>query len=120
MLIDPKTDKKNTIDLKIITTRVHESNDIQNGETDDIAFAKGSLIFPCGAGTSLEVSYNTDLDREMCIIQRLPMPTYIVASNFKSNLRNQLQVLEVQLPGKKVVNAAAFWNGLRGQKLKKL
>ncbi|KAK2652409.1 hypothetical protein Ddye_012265 [Dipteronia dyeriana] len=29
-----------------------------------------------------------------------------------------LEVLEVQLPGKKVVNAAAFWNGLRGQKLK--
>ncbi|XP_057447371.1 uncharacterized protein LOC130739149 [Lotus japonicus] len=31
-----------------------------------------------------------------------------------------LEVLEVQLPGKKVVNAAAFWNGLRGQKLKTL
>ncbi|KAI7749027.1 hypothetical protein M8C21_009933, partial [Ambrosia artemisiifolia] len=31
-----------------------------------------------------------------------------------------LEILEVQLPGKKVVNAAAFWNGLRGQKLKKL
>ncbi|KAJ9173015.1 hypothetical protein P3X46_016193 [Hevea brasiliensis] len=31
-----------------------------------------------------------------------------------------LEVLEVQLPGKKVVSAAAFWNGLRGQKLKKL
>ncbi|KAK9066941.1 hypothetical protein SSX86_014265 [Deinandra increscens subsp. villosa] len=31
-----------------------------------------------------------------------------------------LEVLEVQLPGEKVVNAAAFWNGLRGQKLKKL
>ncbi|XAR71397.1 Methionyl-tRNA formyltransferase [Bertholletia excelsa] len=31
-----------------------------------------------------------------------------------------LEVLEVQLPGKKVVNAAAFWNGLRGQRLKKL
>lgn len=30
-----------------------------------------------------------------------------------------MQVLEVQLPGKKVVKAAAFWNGLRGQKLKK-
>ncbi|XP_076950884.1 uncharacterized protein LOC143624008 [Bidens hawaiensis] len=29
-----------------------------------------------------------------------------------------LEVLEVQLPGKKVVNAAAFWNGLRGQKMK--
>ncbi|VFR00941.1 unnamed protein product [Cuscuta campestris] len=31
-----------------------------------------------------------------------------------------LEVLEVQLPGKKVVNAAAFWNGLRGQTLKKM
>lgn len=30
------------------------------------------------------------------------------------------QVLEVQLPGKKVTTAAAFWNGLRGQKLKTL
>ncbi|KAK9985035.1 hypothetical protein SO802_034560 [Lithocarpus litseifolius] len=27
-----------------------------------------------------------------------------------------LEVLEVQLPGKKVISAAAFWNGLRGQK----
>ncbi|KAK6913574.1 Formyl transferase, C-terminal [Dillenia turbinata] len=31
-----------------------------------------------------------------------------------------LEVLEVQLPGKKVVSAAAFWNGLRGQKLQKM
>lgn len=31
-----------------------------------------------------------------------------------------LEVLEVQLPGKRPVNAAAFWNGLRGQMLKKL
>ncbi|XP_027922511.1 uncharacterized protein LOC114180398 [Vigna unguiculata] len=31
-----------------------------------------------------------------------------------------IEVLELQLPGKKAVNAAAFWNGLRGQKLKKL
>ncbi|KAF4377424.1 hypothetical protein G4B88_026377 [Cannabis sativa] len=31
-----------------------------------------------------------------------------------------LEVLEVQLPGKKVVNAASFWNGLRGKKLKTL
>lgn len=31
-----------------------------------------------------------------------------------------LEVLELQLPGKKVFRAAAFWNGLRGQKLKKL
>ncbi|XP_047956412.1 methionyl-tRNA formyltransferase [Salvia hispanica] len=83
LVIDPKTDQQNTIDLKIITTRVHDNNEIRNGEKDDIVFVKGSLIFPCGDGTALEV-------------------------------------LEVQLPGKKVVNAAAFWNGLRGQKLKKL
>lgn len=31
-----------------------------------------------------------------------------------------LEVLEIQLPGKRVVNAAGFWNGLRGQKLKKV
>ncbi|KAL3640397.1 hypothetical protein CASFOL_015365 [Castilleja foliolosa] len=31
----------------------------------------------------------------------------------------KLEVLELQLPGKKVVNAASFWNGLRGQKLQK-
>lgn len=31
-----------------------------------------------------------------------------------------LEVLEVQLPGKKAVSAAAFWNGLRGKKLKVL
>lgn len=29
------------------------------------------------------------------------------------------QVTEVQPPSKKVMSAAAFWNGLRGQKLKK-
>nr|AKF43279.1 protein pigment defective 194 [Hypseocharis bilobata] len=33
---------------------------------------------------------------------------------------SELEVLEVQLPGKKVVNADAFRNGLRGRKLKKL
>ncbi|KAH6784666.1 formyltransferase [Perilla frutescens var. hirtella] len=79
VVIDPKSDEHNTIDLKIITTRVGDSNEIQNDRRDGVVFAKGSLIFPCGEGTTLEV-------------------------------------LEVQLPGKKVVNAAAFWNGLRGQK----
>lgn len=31
-----------------------------------------------------------------------------------------LEVLELQLPGKKVMSACDFWNGLRGQKLEKL
>nr|AKF43275.1 protein pigment defective 194 [Francoa sonchifolia] len=34
--------------------------------------------------------------------------------------RTALEVLEVQLPGKKAVNATSFWNGLGGQKLKKI
>ncbi|KAI3462589.1 hypothetical protein Pfo_019252 [Paulownia fortunei] len=82
-VIDPKSGQHSIIELKIITTRVDENREIQNGEMDDVFFGKGSLIFSCGGGTALEV-------------------------------------LELQLPGKKVVNAAAFWNGLRGQKLKKL
>ncbi|KAG8384149.1 hypothetical protein BUALT_Bualt04G0088200 [Buddleja alternifolia] len=82
-VIDPKSGQHNIIDLKVITTRVCNTAEISSNETGDVFFAKGSLIFPCGGGTLLEV-------------------------------------LEVQLPGKKVVNAAAFWNGLRGQKLNKL
>ncbi|KAK4416438.1 Methionyl-tRNA formyltransferase [Sesamum alatum] len=82
-VLDPKGGQHNIIELKIISTRVYGNNEIQSGQMDDILFAKGSLIFPCGGGTALEV-------------------------------------LEVQLPGKKVVNATAFWNGLRGQKLRKL
>lgn len=54
-MIDPKSDQSNTIDLKIITTRVNANNEIQNGEIDDVVFEKGSLIFPCGEGTALEV-----------------------------------------------------------------
>ncbi|KAJ3670164.1 hypothetical protein LUZ60_010488 [Juncus effusus] len=34
--------------------------------------------------------------------------------------KSWLEVLELQLPGKKVMRARDFWNGLRGQKLKKL
>ncbi|KAK6128759.1 hypothetical protein DH2020_037514 [Rehmannia glutinosa] len=82
-VIDPKSGQHNIVELKIITTRVYGNSEIQSGETDDVFFEKGSLVFSCGGGTALEV-------------------------------------LELQLPGKKVVNAAAFWNGLRGQKLKKL
>ncbi|XP_022948301.1 uncharacterized protein LOC111452018 isoform X1 [Cucurbita moschata] len=33
--------------------------------------------------------------------------------------RTTLEVLEVQLPGKKVVSAGAFWNGMQGKRLKK-
>ncbi|XP_050228912.1 uncharacterized protein LOC126678084 isoform X2 [Mercurialis annua] len=71
------------IDLKIITTRVHNNTVIQGNETNEITFFKGSLLIPCGRSTILEV-------------------------------------LEVQLPGKRAASASAFWNGLRGQKLKKL
>ncbi|KAF3445256.1 hypothetical protein FNV43_RR14950 [Rhamnella rubrinervis] len=84
VIVDKANGHRNILELKIITTRV--SNNVANSmlvKPDDITFAKGALVFPCGGHTALEV-------------------------------------LEVQLPGKKVVNAAAFWNGLRGQKLKTL
>ncbi|XP_027079519.2 uncharacterized protein LOC113760375 [Coffea eugenioides] len=83
MIVDPQNGQSNTTELKIITTRVYNGAKAQSGDADDVVFNKGSLIFPCGRQTALEV-------------------------------------LEVQLPGKKVVNASAFWNGLRGQKLKRI
>ncbi|KAL0701018.1 hypothetical protein Bca4012_057140 [Brassica carinata] len=83
LVLDDKSGQQNELELKIITTRIYQSTESLNGEQDYVTFKKGSLVFPCGGGTALEV-------------------------------------LEVQLPGKKAVDATAFWNGLRGQKLKKL
>lgn len=83
MIVDPQNGQSSTTELKIITTRVYNGAKAQSGDADDVVFNKGSLIFPCGGQTALEV-------------------------------------LEVQLPGKKMVNASAFWNGLRGKKLKRI
>ncbi|KAL4602009.1 hypothetical protein ACB092_10G022800 [Castanea dentata] len=83
VVIDNKNGHHNILELKIITTRVCNHNNVQGNEVDDITFVKDALAFPCAGCTTLEV-------------------------------------LEVQLPGKKVISAAAFWNGLRGQKVKKL
>ncbi|KAF2595122.1 hypothetical protein F2Q70_00044990, partial [Brassica cretica] len=83
LVLDDKSGQQNELELKIITTRICQSTEVLNGEQDYVTFKKGSLAFPCGGGTALEV-------------------------------------LEVQLPGKKAIDATAFWNGLRGQKLKKL
>ncbi|KAK2971000.1 hypothetical protein RJ640_014198 [Escallonia rubra] len=81
--LDKKSGQQNVLELKVITSRVCGSDNSLGSEADNVIFSKGSLVFPCGGSTALEV-------------------------------------LEVQLPGKKVVSAAAFWNGLRGQQLKKL
>ncbi|KAF3516945.1 hypothetical protein DY000_02063131 [Brassica cretica] len=83
LVLDDKSGQQNELELKIITTRICQRTEVLNGEQDYVTFKKGSLVFPCGGGTALEV-------------------------------------LEVQLPGKKAIDATAFWNGLRGQKLKKL
>lgn len=82
-IVDDENDRRNIVELKIISTRVCDRSIVQGDEADDITYVKDSLVFPCGRSTALEV-------------------------------------LELQLPGKKVFRAAAFWNGLRGQKLKKL
>ncbi|KAF9623427.1 hypothetical protein IFM89_003011 [Coptis chinensis] len=82
-ILNANNGEDNTLELKIITTRTCSLSDVQYDEKDDVTFIGGSLVFPCGGHSALEV-------------------------------------LEVQLPGKKVVTATTFWNGLRGQKLKKL
>lgn len=63
-VVDPKSGQQNIIELKIITSRVYGNNEIHSGPVDDIFFAKGSLIFPCGGGTALEVSCYFDCDSE--------------------------------------------------------
>ncbi|CAN0897437.1 Methionyl-tRNA formyltransferase [Linum grandiflorum] len=80
VVIDTTNGQEETLDLKVITTRVSSSHHT-NEEEDDIGFANGALVFPCARSTRLEV-------------------------------------LELQLPGKKAVAAASFWNGLRGRKVK--
>lgn len=43
------------LEIKIITTRILQDLEIQDGEQDYVTFKKGSLVFPCGGGTALEV-----------------------------------------------------------------
>lgn len=107
MIFDSMKGQYNTIELKIITTRVYSRNKRQGEEADDVLFTKGSLIFPCGGQTALEVGNHENIIQLLAAI--IIIDALIV-----------FQVLEVQLPGKKVVNASAFWNGLRGQKLKRI
>ncbi|CAN1851139.1 ATP-dependent Clp protease proteolytic subunit 3, chloroplastic [Linum perenne] len=76
-VIDPQSGQEETLDLKIITTRVSPRT-IE--EEEDIGFTHGALVFPCARATGLEV-------------------------------------LEIQLPGKKATTAASsltsFNNGGR-------
>ncbi|KAL4374522.1 hypothetical protein AHAS_Ahas05G0190200 [Arachis hypogaea] len=55
-----KNGEQKTLDMKIITTRVHSHESVPSNEADDIAFVEGALVFPCGKGTNLE-SYRTML-----------------------------------------------------------
>lgn len=48
------------LELKIITTRVCQDSETQDGEQDYVTFKKGSLVFPCGGGTALEVIKRID------------------------------------------------------------
>lgn len=55
MIVDSERDQCSTTELKIITTRVHNGSKAQGVEADDVLFAKGALLFPCGGQTTLEV-----------------------------------------------------------------
>ncbi|XP_026424053.1 uncharacterized protein LOC113320354 [Papaver somniferum] len=82
-ILDPLNGQQDTLEVKIITTRICIQKDVQDHAKDDVTLVGGALQFSCGGDTTLEV-------------------------------------LELQLPGKKPVNAASFWNGLRGRKVKRL
>ncbi|XP_068642443.1 uncharacterized protein [Aristolochia californica] len=71
-----------TLELKIITTRICSREGVSSNESD-IILHRDALLIPCAGVTALEV-------------------------------------LELQPPGKKVMNARAFWNGLRGRRLRLL
>ncbi|KAF8676275.1 hypothetical protein HU200_047147 [Digitaria exilis] len=80
-LINQNDGEPDTLEIKIISTKVSASCDKARDE-NEILFSGSSLLIPCSGSTWLEV-------------------------------------LELQLPGKKVTNARGFWNGLRGRKLLK-
>lgn len=71
MVLDDKSGQQNEVELKVITTRICQSTEVLNGEQDYVTFKKGSLVFPCGGGTGLEVkSYKTCLIFRSVLIQR--------------------------------------------------
>lgn len=55
MIINTHRDLTNTTELKIISTRVYNGS-ISPDEGDNVLFTKGSLLFPCGGHTALEVT----------------------------------------------------------------
>lgn len=55
MVLDSDSGQHSIVELKIIATRVYGGNKFEGAEADDVLFTKGSLVFPCGGGTALEV-----------------------------------------------------------------
>lgn len=56
MIINTDRDQTNTTELKIISTRVFNGIRSPDDEGDNVFFTKGSLLFPCGGHTALEVT----------------------------------------------------------------
>ncbi|GJW98974.1 hypothetical protein Tco_0180782 [Tanacetum coccineum] len=55
LVIDEKSNKRNELEPKVITSRVYHVNDVQSSDDDEVTLRKGSLIVPCGGRTALEV-----------------------------------------------------------------
>ena len=55
VLVVDKNGQKKTLDIKTKTTTVCNHESVQFNEADNISFVDGSLVFPCGRGTALEV-----------------------------------------------------------------
>ncbi|KAK3012567.1 hypothetical protein RJ639_009716 [Escallonia herrerae] len=67
--LDKKSGQQNVLELKVITSRVCGSDNSQGGEADNVIFSRGSLVFPYGGSTALEVSeIKENLECESCLI----------------------------------------------------
>lgn len=127
----PQDDSKATLAPKITTEESWLSFD-----EEAVVLHNKVRAFAGWPGTRAKMAVVDDRNGQQSIVE-LKIITTRVCSNIQTNEVDgitfkkgalivpcgectALEVLEVQLPGKKAVSAAAFWNGLRGQKLKVL
>jgi Formyl transferase, C-terminal domain len=105
------------LDIKVISTRVcHE--DLSSSDKEEILFSRDALQIPCAGNSWLEVSNQVWIahDYNFFILFDIFLVTHF---SYWVLSFTRVKVTELQLPGKKVMRARDFWNGLRGQKLKK-
>ncbi|XP_075640027.1 uncharacterized protein LOC142611777 isoform X3 [Castanea sativa] len=107
----------------IACERLEVDDQIKAPDLLEFLFSKGSELLihelPSILDGSAKVKAKPQDDSKATLAPKItPEESWLYFDKEALVLHNK--VLEVQLPGKKVISAAAFWNGLRGQKVKKL